>query len=335
MIQDTKPLLFERSWQQSLADLITDPVELLSELLLTAEQVGYSDAALADFALRVPREFVAKMAKDNPRDPLLLQVLPAIQEQNKVDGFSADPLGENAVNPVPGLLHKYQGRVLLTLAGRCAINCRYCFRRHFAYEQNTSGANLWQQAVDYVQADPSIKEIIYSGGEPLLNKDSVLAQLSHNFARIEHMTTLRIHTRLPVVIPQRVCAKMCEWLSELPLKKVLVVHCNHPNEIDNHFKEAMCKLRHAGVTVLNQSVLLRDVNDDAQVLRRLSEKLFDCGVMPYYLHVLDKVSGAAHFDIDDEQALALHAQLQVIAPGYLVPKLARECAGAKSKVLLK
>lgn len=320
-----------RSWQQALADIVTNPLELLDMLGLQPDHVGLSELACAKFECRVPREFIAKMRHGDPTDPLLLQVLPSQLELEKTPGFVSDPLGEKKANPLPGLLHKYHGRILLTLAGSCAINCRYCFRREFSYSENNPGLSGWQKTIDYVSSDTSISEVIYSGGDPLLLKDDVLQSLSEKFAAIEHVRTLRIHTRLPVVIPQRITDEFCNWLQALRLKIVVVIHCNHPNEIDVSLQRALKKLSESGVTILNQSVLLNNINDDAFVLKALSEKLFSCSVLPYYLHVLDKVSGAAHFDVEEARAIEIHEKLQHILPGYLVPKLVREVAGEKSK----
>lgn len=329
MIQPT----LEHTWAESLRQCISDPLELLQQLNLTPLQVGLPDA-LTDFPLRVPREFVARMRSGDPHDPLLLQVLPRQQELLQVPGFSSDPLGEQQANPIPGLLHKYYGRVLLTLAGACPVNCRYCFRRHFPYQENVQGAKDWSQALRYINGNHSVAEVILSGGEPLLVKDAALTSLCDQLAEIEHVTTLRIHTRMPIMIPSRVNQALLALLKRLPLNKVVVLHCNHAREIDAAVIAAITALRDVGVTVLNQAVLLRRVNDNVNALQQLSEQLFAAGVLPYYLHLLDKVQGAAHFEVPEVEAIELVQQLQRRVPGYLVPKLAREVAGEGSKVVV-
>lgn len=320
------------TWQQALRDAITDPLELLSAVHLTTDQVSLSLEAATQFRCKVPLAYVAKMKLGDADDPLLLQVLPTQQEMLAVPGYSHDPLGEQAVNPVPGVLHKYRSRVLLTVASRCAVNCRYCFRRHFDYDDNSPGIQGWDAALAYIAAQPEIKEVILSGGDPLMLKDSLLQALAEKIAAIPQVTTLRIHTRLPVVIPERISDALCHWLGALPLQCVMVLHCNHPNEIDAVFAAKCQQLKQANVTLLNQAVLLRRVNDDAKVLCALSEKLFAVGIMPYYLHCLDKVAGAAHFALTDREIQTLYRELLDSLPGYLVPKLVTEMPGATSKV---
>jgi len=318
-------------WQQAVKESFTSPTELLSHLQLTPEEVGL--AAEVAFPMRVPKPFVARMQPGNPHDPLLLQVLPKQEELLAMPGYTNDPVGDLQANCLPGLLHKYHGRVLLTLTGACAIHCRYCFRRHYPYDENTPGMAGWQRAVDYVAADSTIEEVIYSGGDPLVLKDPLLASLSERFAAIEHVSTLRIHTRLPIVIPERIDDQLIKWMQDLPLHIVVVVHVNHPNEIDDRVVQQLQRLTSAA-TVLNQSVLLKDINDTLECQVSLCKRLFAAGVMPYYLHVLDKVNGAAHFEVDDVQARQLHQQMALKLPGYLMPKLVREVAGAGSKVWL-
>jgi len=320
------------AWQQRLADVITNPQELLAQLNLQADQVGLQAPGSLDFPLRVPREFVARMRVGDPQDPLLLQVLPTQQELLAMPGYSQDPLQEQQVNPLPGLIHKYQGRVLLTITGACAINCRYCFRRHFAYEDNNPGRTGWLKIVDYVAADPSINEIIFSGGDPLVAKDALLAHIIEPFAALGQIKRLRIHTRLPIVIPQRITAELISLLQSTGLQVVVVVHANHPQEVDAAVSQSLRALGEAGITVLNQAVLLKGVNDDATILAELSEKLFSAGCLPYYLHLLDKVAGSAHFDVPLQRAREIIWTLSQQLPGYLVPKLVREIAGLKSKV---
>jgi len=319
-------------WQQLWREAITEPHELLR--LLGLEHLADVLLAKADtgFAQRVPRGFVARMRRGDPTDPLLLQVLPQAAELGEVPGFTRDAVGDLDARAGRGVLHKYEGRALLIATGSCAINCRYCFRRHFPYSDETAAAGGWRDAIEQLRADPSIHEVILSGGDPLSLSTGKLAELSAGLATIPHLKRLRIHTRLPIVLPERVDAELVAWLERLPFQRVVVVHANHPNEIDASVELACSRLLGTGATLLNQSVLLRAVNDDADVLRRLSERLFDCGILPYYLHQLDRVQGTAHFEVDDTQALALMDTLAARLPGYLVPRLVREVPGAPAKM---
>lgn len=326
------------SWQQQLSDVITDPRELLERLGLTARSVGQSldipPAVLETFPLRVPRAFVDRMQPGDPRDPLLLQVLPLGREGDDTPGFVSDPLREADANTVPGLLHKYHGRALLLVAPHCAVHCRYCFRRHFPYGENTPGRREWDAALTYLAEHEDITEVIYSGGDPLAAPDRLLAWLTGRIAAIPHIRRLRIHTRTPVVMPDRVTDELLEWLGGSGLATTLVVHCNHPAEIDAGVESAMARLREAGVTLLNQSVLLRGINDDEDTLSALSEKLFSAGILPYYIHMLDRVQGVAHFDVPEPRARSLVQAMRNRLPGYLVPRLARELPGEGSKTIL-
>ncbi|EOC0864215.1 EF-P beta-lysylation protein EpmB [Cronobacter muytjensii] len=321
-------------WLSQLADVITDPDELLHLLNIdTDEELLAGRDARRLFALRVPRAFVARMEKGNPQDPLLRQVLTSREEFVAAPGFTTDPLEEqNSV--VPGLLHKYHNRALLLVKGGCAVNCRYCFRRHFPYADNQGNKRNWQAALDYIAAHPELDEIIFSGGDPLMAKDNELEWLVARLEAIPHLKRLRIHSRLPIVIPARITDGLVRLLGETRLQVLLVNHINHAQEIDDAFRAGMAKLRAAGVTLLNQSVLLKGVNDNAATLAALSNALFDAGVMPYYLHVLDKVQGAAHFMVSDDEARAIMRELLSLVSGYLVPKLAREIGGEPSKTPL-
>ncbi|MCW0315272.1 L-lysine 2,3-aminomutase [Pantoea ananatis] len=321
-------------WLQQLADVVTDPQELLQLLALDHHpDLAAGGDARRLFALRVPRAFIRRMKKGDAQDPLLLQVLTSRQEFVDAPGYSTDPLDEqNSV--VPGLLHKYKNRALLLVKGGCAVNCRYCFRRHFPYQDNQGNKRNWQAALDYIAAHPELDEIIFSGGDPLMAKDHELAWLIDALGTIPHLKRLRIHSRLPVVIPDRITEALCQALAETRLQVLMVTHINHAREIDEALCDAMLRLKRAGVTLLNQSVLLRGVNDDAQTLAALSNALFDAGILPYYLHVLDKVQGAAHFFVSDEDARALIRDLLPRVSGYLVPKLAREIGGEPSKTPL-
>ncbi|MDW3778388.1 EF-P beta-lysylation protein EpmB [Kluyvera cryocrescens] len=321
-------------WLMQLADVLTDPDELLRLLNIDAdENLLAGREAKRLFALRVPRAFVARMEKGNPNDPLLRQVLTSQEEFIAAPGFSTDPLEEQH-SVVPGLLHKYRNRALLLVKGGCAVNCRYCFRRHFPYADNQGNKRNWQAALDYVSAHPGLDEIIFSGGDPLMAKDHELDWLLTQLESIPHIKRLRIHSRLPIVIPARITDTLVTRFERSSLQILLVNHINHANEIGVEFRAAMKHLRLAGVTLLNQSVLLRGVNDNAQTLANLSNALFDAGVMPYYLHVLDKVQGAAHFLISDDEAREIVRELLTLVSGYMVPKLAREIGGEPSKTPL-
>lgn len=317
-------------WQQELAQAYTDPKLLLEALDLNPECFADEIAARTLFPMRVPRPFAAAMEKGNPRDPLLLQVLPAAREFDLVDGYGPDPLEEQA-SAVPGILHKYRSRALLMLKGGCAVNCRYCFRRHFPYGENQLSGSAMELAIDYLASDRQLNEVILSGGDPLMAKDAHLQRLIERLDALPHLSRLRIHSRLPVVLPSRLTAELSQMLCKTRLKVVLVLHINHPNEITTELKEKLLMLSQSGVTLLNQSVLLKGVNDSPDTLGQLSEALFDAGVLPYYLHLLDKVQGAAHFDLPESRARELMAQLLEALPGFLVPRLVREVGGRNSK----
>lgn len=320
-------------WQQELILAVNDPYELLRLVELDPSLIKLSTQALTKFPLKVPRGFVARMEKANPNDPLLRQVLPLAEEDLAVCGYSLDPLGEAAVNPVAGLLHKYHGRVLLTLTGTCAINCRYCFRRHFPYTENNP-AQEWKNIFKYLAADPSISEVILSGGDPLILNDRTLANFSEELTKLPQITRLRIHSRIPVVLPERISPEFINWIATLKQKVIMVIHCNHPNEISPAVIKAMTNLKKAGVHLLNQSVLLKGINDNAETLTALSEALFSAGVLPYYLHLLDRVQGAAHFDLDLARIKKIYRALTHALPGYMVPKLVQEKSGEKAKVII-
>lgn len=283
------------------------------------------------FRLRVPRGFVSRMKRGDARDPLLMQVLPAAAELLETADYTQDPVGDMDARVGPGLLHKYAGRALLIATGSCAIHCRYCFRRHFPYAEETAANGQWRVAIEYLRTSADIDEVILSGGDPLSLATSKLAELTHALTQMPHLRRLRIHTRLPIVLPERVDAELLDWLQNVPLPKVMVLHANHANEIDESVSKACLRLRRAGVSLLNQSVLLRGINDSVDALTGLSERLIACGILPYYLHQLDRVQGAAHFEVSDAQALALIDELEARMPGYLVPRLVREVPGASGK----
>ena len=324
-------------WRQHLAAAVRDLDELLGLLELDAGILGVGATAQASrrFPLRVPRGFVARMRPGDSNDPLLRQVLPASAEDDEVAGFTTNPVGELGLVRGDGLLSKYHGRALLVATGACAVHCRYCFRRHFPYEDERSDDRGFANALAAIAGDATVDEVILSGGDPLILSDHRLTALADNIARIPQIRRLRIHTRMPVVLPERVDEALIEWLTVYPLPVVVVIHTNHPNEIDDTVIRALGALGTAGATLLNQAVLLRGVNDSTEVLGELSKRLFDCGVLPYYLHLLDRVSGAAHFEVEEERALEIMESLKARLPGYLVPRLVREIEGAPSKIAVE
>ncbi|WP_447045087.1 EF-P beta-lysylation protein EpmB [Vreelandella sp. H-I2] len=322
------------SWQQQLSQAIRDPVTLCKRLGLSSQWLPGAQAGHRLFDICVPDAYLARIVPNDPQDPLLLQVLPIGDEAQTSPGYVTDPLEEADHRPAKGLIHKYANRVLLIASPACAINCRYCFRRHFPYSDNSPSRSQWQEALDYLRSDTTIHEAILSGGDPLAASDRQLAWLIDQLESIPHLKRLRIHTRLPVVIPDRVDDALLGWLSKTRLQKVVVLHINHANEIDQAVIDACQRLKQAGATLLNQSVLLRNVNDSVTALTTLSERLFEAGILPYYLHVLDPVQGAAHFDVPDGEARALVAQLRDHLPGFLMPRLVREVPGKGSKTPL-
>ena len=274
------------------------------------------------------------MERGNPHDPLLLQVLATGEELLQAPEYSQDPLQEIKANPLPGVIHKYANRLLLILTGVCAINCRFCFRRHFAYAENNPGQEGWQQAIKYIQKHPNIQEVILSGGDPLLASDAVLERLLCALESLDQIQTVRFHSRIPIVLPERIQPALCAILANKRFRTVMVFHCNHPNELDSDVLQACKHLQEAGCLLLNQSVLLKGINDNADVLTLLSQQLFKYGVLPYYLHLLDPIQGAQHFDISHAQVWHIYHELQSKLPGYLVPKLVREEAGKHYKTII-
>lgn len=327
-IPDFQPSL---PWQVQWRDAIRDPQTLLAQLGLEPLAARVSTKAMQQFALRVPQAFAARMEMGNPNDPLLRQVLPLDDEERLVPGFALDAVGDAAAKAGNGLIRKYQGRALLIATGSCAINCRYCFRRHFPYAEETAAQNGWREVLAAIAADDSIEEVILSGGDPLSLATSKLAGLTEPLARIPHIKRLRIHSRLPVVLPARIDLPLLKWLNTLPWPVAFVIHANHANEFDEEVDFALGQLRATGALLLNQAVLLKGVNDSLDALAALSERNFAAGVLPYYLHQLDRVQGAAHFEVSDARALELHRQLAARLSGYLVPRLVREVAGDTGK----
>lgn len=340
MISRTLPALAARplpspgapAWRRALAEAVRDPEELLALLRLDPALLPAVRRAAELFPLRVPRGYVARMRPGDPDDPLLLQVLPLGRELDEAAGFRADPVGDRAAAVAPGLLQKYRGRALLLVTAACAVHCRYCFRRELPYDELGAGPAGWDEALRRVATDPEIEEVILSGGDPLAVSDERLAELAAAIAAIPHVRRLRIHSRNPVVLPERVDDRLLAWLAGGRLRPVLVVHANHAREIDAAVGAAFARLREAGVTLLNQSVLLAGVNDSGAALAELSEALFEAGALPYYLHLLDRVRGAAHFEVSEARARRLLGRAAARLPGYLVPRLVREEPGAAAKV---
>jgi EF-P beta-lysylation protein EpmB len=321
-------------WQRELAAAVRDPAELCRLLDLDPAIAGEAAAAAGGFPLLVPRGFVARMRPGDPRDPLLLQVLPRGAEREEAPGFTADPLDEARALAAPGLVRKYAGRALLLAAGGCAVNCRYCFRREFPYGESGATPAGVAAAVGAIAADDSIHEVILSGGDPLLLDDARLGRLVDDLASLAHVRRLRIHSRLPIVLPARITADLVAILASTRLACVIVVHANHPAELDGTVADALARLAEARPLLLNQAVLLAGVNDSVEVLRGLSERLVEIGVVPYYLHLLDRVRGTAAFEVNEARALALHGRLRELLPGYAVPRLVREVPGEPAKVWL-
>ncbi len=318
-------------WQKLLANAIRDPLELLSLLELDPKQLNHKHFNPRHFPLRVPRGYAAKMKKGDWNDPLLLQVLPLHAETNITDGFLQDPVNDHEAISGKGILQKYAGRALIITTGACAIHCRYCFRQNFPYSEHQASSHEWQSIITTLRADSSLHEVILSGGDPLTLSDQRLQSLCSQIADIPHITTLRFHTRLPIVLPERIDPAFIDWFSSLAIQKVIVIHTNHANELADDTQTALLQLHQAGALLLNQSVLLKGINDSAESLIHLSNTLLTQQVTPYYLHLLDKVQGAAHFDIKEEDALQIIEQMRTELPGYLVPKLVREISGKRSK----
>lgn len=324
----------DRGWQRELADAVRDPFELCRLLSLDPAIAADAGRGAGTFPLLVPRGFIARMQPGDPHDPLLLQVLPRPAERMDVAGFTTDPLEESHALASPGLVQKYAGRALLLATGGCAINCRYCFRREFPYAESGATQAGIEAALDTLAADTTIHEAILSGGDPLLLDDDRLARLVTRLEAMPHMRRLRIHSRLPIVLPSRVTAALTETLSRTRLNCVVVVHANHPAELDATVEAAIARLADARPILLNQAVLLAGVNDSVEVLTRLSERLIELGIVPYYLHLLDRVRGTAAFEVDEASARALHERLRATLSGYAVPRLAREVPGEPAKVWL-
>ncbi len=329
--QQAETIHFTKNWQQQLADAFNTIEDLCRYLQLSLEDLPVSVAATRNFPLRVPLSFAACMEKGNPHDSLLRQVLPVNDELLAYPGFNNDPVGDLPAAAQTGVLHKYYGRALFINTGSCAINCRYCFRRNFPYSDLQLSKQKEDAAIQYIQENPDITEVILSGGDPLLLNDARLTRLLQKLDSIDHLKRIRIHSRLPIVLPARITDELMAALAQSTKQIVIVVHCNHANEINERVIAAFAALNNHRITLLNQSVLLKGVNDDAEVLCQLSERLFTHGILPYYLHLLDKATGTGHFEVPEAQALLIMKQVQATLPGYLVPKLVKEQAGAASK----
>ncbi len=321
------------SWQQELSNAITSIPELLDYLHLPQDSSVISEEAARSFKLLAPRPYLDRIEKNNLNDPLLLQILPAHDENIKVAGYDKDPLSEADHTPQKALIHKYKNRLLVISTGTCAVNCRYCFRRHFPYGENQLAQEEWQSVLDYIKQHPNINEVILSGGDPLIMKDSQLSKRVLSLNELPQIKRLRIHSRLPVVIPQRVTPEMTQWIKQTPLDVIIVLHINHANEIAEDVALAVKHLKNAGALVLNQGVLLKDINDSVKSQVNLSETLFKHGILPYYMFLFDPVEGAAHFDFPLEKAQKLMGDVAAELPGYLVPRLAKEVPGRTAKTL--
>jgi len=309
------------SWQNDLRQSITD----VGEICRILEIPPCSDHA--DYPLLVPRPFVDLMERGNPNDPLLLQVLPQAEENQPASGFSKDPLGEIADADGGIALNKYAGRTLLLVSHECAVHCRFCFRRHFPKTLiKADSNNIFSRSFS-----PFQEEIILSGGDPLMLDDEALDRLLRSILQIKHVRRLRIHSRLPIVLPNRLTAKLAEILT-LPIPVYLVLHVNHPNELSAEFLERRELL--IKPIVMAQSVLLRRINDDAETLYRLFHRLIDARILPYYLHQLDKVEGGTHFEVSPEEGLRILAELRQRLPGYAVPTYVREINGKPCKEIM-
>jgi len=319
-------------WRTLLKEAVRDPEELCGLLNLGPGWIPAARQAAELFPLRVPRGFVARMRPGDPADPLLRQVLPLEEELQTTPGFTSDPLHEAAAQTGPGLLHKYAGRALMVTTGACAVHCRYCFRREFPYQEVPQGLTAWEPALEQLAADATLEEVLLSGGDPLSLTDDRLARLAERLAAIPHLRRLRVHTRWPIVLPERVDEQLLTWMTGTRLQTVVVVHTNHPQELDEPTSAALRRLVRAGLLVFNQAVLLRGVNDDPRPLAELCLRLIELGVIPYYLHQLDRVRGAAHFEVPESRGQEILAELRAQLPGYAVPRYVREVPGAPSKL---
>lgn len=335
MIPRIPPAEKTRQWQHLLTQAITSADTLYQYLGLDMANLPGALQAARQFRVMVPPGYLRKIQPGEPSDPLLLQVLPqAAEVLPQPPGYTNDPVGDHVAAATPGLIHKYHGRVLLIATGACAVHCRYCFRRHYPYDEASASPRQLESALDYIRRHSDIEEVILSGGDPLMLSDERFHALLASLEAIPHLQRLRIHSRLPIVLPERITPDLTTDLSASRLRAIMVMHCNHPSEIDNGVVGAIDALHRAGIILFNQSVLLRGVNDSAETLESLCKQLFSHQVQPYYLHLLDRVAGAAHFEIDESEATSVYAELAARLPGYMMPRLSREVAGDHSKRII-
>jgi len=319
------------SWTNVLTHAFRDPLKLLEFLELGVEENLDQIKLDSNFTMLVPRSYAERMRKGDWHDPLLRQILPLKKEQVETKGFVNDPVGDLQAEISPGVLHKYHGRILLVTTGACPVHCRYCFRREFPYVDSIPDKKHWAHTLTKIRTDKNIKEVILSGGDPLMLSDYRLKKMCKEIAKIPHITSLRFHTRVPIFLPERITNQFLKWFGELQVNKVIVIHSNHQNEINDEVGNVLLALRNKGVTLLNQTVLLKGVNDSSEILAPLMERLFEYQVLPYYLHQLDKVKGSAHFEVKREKSIAIIEELKEQLPGYLVPRLVEELSGKRSK----
>ena len=324
----------DTDWKTTLRTAVTEPEELLGLLELPKSRwLTAAKRAARLFPLKVPQGFINRMEKGNADDPLLKQVLPLAEELNECIGYTKDPVDDGPSTAVPGLIHKYKNRTLLISTGACAIHCRYCFRRHYPYNRSHAGSSQLHDIQQYLIEHTELDEVILSGGDPLILDNPQLGRLLNTISAVPHIRGIRIHSRLPIVLPERINTGLLQTLhSSKPI--TLVIHCNHPNELDDDVILALTSLHQNGIRLYNQSVLLRGVNNNAHVLCELSHQLFDAQVQPYYLHCLDRVQGAAHFDLHDKEIETLYRQIQSELSGFLLPRLVREIPGQPAKTLI-
>ncbi|WP_343183094.1 EF-P beta-lysylation protein EpmB [Buchnera aphidicola (Neophyllaphis podocarpi)] len=332
-----KNSIHKKDWLKELKNVITNYDKLIEilELNKNKKKSSYFNTKKNNFPIRVPLNFVNRMEKRNSKDPLLLQVLIQKQEKIILKNYSNDPIKENVSIKLPGLLHKYNNRVLLIIKTNCAINCRYCFRKNFPYQNNLGNKENWNKSINYIKDKHEIEEVIFSGGDPLMAKDHELKWIISKIEKIKHIKRIRIHTRLPVVIPSRITNELCEIFNKTKLKIIMVTHINHPNEINNEFKKNISILKNkTGINIFNQSVMLKGINNDIQILKKLSNKLYESEIIPYYIHILDKVTGSSHFFVSKKEAISIIKKLTEQISGFLVPKLVQEKNNRKSKILI-
>jgi len=332
MIPRTLPQ--DTDWKTELRQAVSSPEELLNLLELPKSRwLSGARQAAGKFPLKVPRGFISRMQKGNAADPLLMQVLPLAEELSKAEGYGKDPVGDGSSTTVAGLIHKYRSRALLISTGACAVHCRYCFRRHYPYNTSHAGAGRIEAIRQYLSAHPELNEVILSGGDPLMLDDPQLARILQTISTIPHIRWIRIHSRLPIVLPERITEQLLQTLGNYK-PVTLVVHCNHPNELDTPVRQALLLLYQSGIRLYNQSVLLRGVNNRVQTLCELSHQLYESRVQPYYLHCLDRVQGGDHFDLHEREIVSLYHELQAELSGFLLPKLVREIPGQPTKSLI-